>query len=95
LKVRSPQGRSRGSPAGSRPAVEEPGLVERAADPGDRRRHSVRLTPAGEVALGELRRVGAEAEEELLAPLDEGERQRLQRLLVKLLPVSGRSEKNA
>src|SRR5207237_936970 len=54
--------------------LEERGLVERAADLGDRRRHAVRLTPAGEAALGELRRVGAEAEDELLAPLDERER---------------------
>lgn len=73
--------------------LEERGLVERAADPGDRRRHAVRLTPAGEAALGELRRVGAEAENELLAPLDEGERKRLQRLLVKLLPAAGKPEK--
>jgi DNA-binding MarR family transcriptional regulator len=67
--------------------LEEQGLVERAADPGDRRRHAVRLTPAGQAALGELRRVGAEAEASLLAPLDERERARLQRLLLKLLPT--------
>ena len=75
--------------------LEERGLVERAADLGDRRRHAVRLTPAGRdlrpvmQSLGELRRVGAEAEDELLAPLDERERKRLQGLLFKLLPAAG------
>jgi len=65
--------------------LEEQGLVERAADPGDRRRHAVRLTQAGQAALEDLRRVGAEAEASLLAPLDEREQARLQRLLLKLL----------
>jgi DNA-binding MarR family transcriptional regulator len=73
--------------------LQEQGLVERAADPGDRRRHAVRLTPAGLSALGDLRRVGAEAEASLLAPLDEKEQARLQRLLLKLLPAVTETDK--
>jgi MarR family transcriptional regulator, lower aerobic nicotinate degradation pathway regulator len=73
--------------------LEERGLLERTVDPGDRRRHSVRLTPAGRKMLAELARVGAEAEADLLAALDDGERRRLQELLVKLLPSALEADK--
>jgi DNA-binding MarR family transcriptional regulator len=61
-------------------------LVEREAEPGDRRRYAVKLTAAGRSKLAELRRRGETAEDELLAALDARERDQLRRLLVKLVP---------
>lgn len=65
--------------------LEERGLVDREAQPGDRRRHAVCLTPAGRSKLAELRRKGEAAERELLAVLDAQERSQLYRLLLKVL----------
>jgi DNA-binding MarR family transcriptional regulator len=66
--------------------LEQRRLVEREAQPGDRRRYAVRLTATGKNKLAELRRRGETAERELLAPLDAREREQLRRLLVKLVP---------
>jgi DNA-binding MarR family transcriptional regulator len=63
----------------------EGGLVERAPDPGDRRRNVVTITPAG---VGQLRRLDgvlAEVQDELLAPLSADERDELARLLTRVL----------
>lgn len=64
--------------------LEERGLVERRRDPADRRRQLVKLTPEGKKALTRLRALAARLEEELLRPLDEGERKTLHGLLARL-----------
>jgi MarR family transcriptional regulator, lower aerobic nicotinate degradation pathway regulator len=64
--------------------LEDRRLLERLSDPKDRRRHSVRLTPAGRTLLGELQRSGAAVEEELLGELSTAERKALHALLLKL-----------
>ena len=63
-------------------------LVERAADPTDRRRQLLRATAAGSALIDELRDAGQEIESELLAGLDAGERQALHRLLHKLFETA-------
>ncbi|MEV5819619.1 MarR family transcriptional regulator [Micromonospora harpali] len=60
-------------------------LVERAPDPSDRRRNIISLTAAGRQQLRRLEKRLAECQDELLAPLSPGERQRLTELLAKLL----------
>lgn len=57
------------------------GHVQRAPDPGDRRRNIVSLTPTGRRRLARLDRLIAEAEDRVLAPLDPAERTELVRLL--------------
>jgi MarR family transcriptional regulator, lower aerobic nicotinate degradation pathway regulator len=59
-------------------------LLERAADPLDRRRNSVRITPAGLEQLRALDRIVATAQDELLAPLSAAERRQLLELLARL-----------
>ena len=61
------------------------GIVVRDDHPADRRRHAVRLTPAGKAKLARLGEVGAAAELELLKPLNAAERTQLRALLRKLL----------
>jgi MarR family transcriptional regulator, lower aerobic nicotinate degradation pathway regulator len=60
-------------------------LVERRRDPSDRRRHLVSLTPIGKKALGQLRAIARQVEQEFLAPLDPDERQTLHALLLELV----------
>lgn len=64
--------------------LEERGFIERRRDPADRRRHLVKLTPAGTKALEELRAISKGVENEFLAPLSREERKTLQALLLKL-----------
>ncbi len=65
-------------------ALEADGLVVRPRDPTDRRRHLVELTAAGQRRLARAKRAVAAAEQELLAPLTETERQQLHGVLERL-----------
>jgi DNA-binding MarR family transcriptional regulator len=64
--------------------LEQKGFAERQRDPADRRRQLVSLTPAGRVALGELRAISRKVEQELLEPLAADERETLHALLLQL-----------
>ena len=60
------------------------GLVARNADPSDRRRMTLTLTPAGRRLAETAREVGRQVTEETLSPLSENERVRFLSLLRKL-----------
>jgi DNA-binding MarR family transcriptional regulator len=64
--------------------LEERALIERRRDPDDRRRHLVKLTPAGKETLTKLRAVLRRFEKQFLAPLDAAERETFQSLLRRL-----------
>jgi DNA-binding MarR family transcriptional regulator len=63
----------------------ERGLVERAPDPGDRRRNVITITAQGRRHLRRLDKVLDELHEELLAPLLPAERDQFVELLARLL----------
>jgi DNA-binding MarR family transcriptional regulator len=60
-------------------------LVERAPDPGDRRRNVITITPAGRRQLRRLDRRLTRIQEELLTPLSPDERDQLSGLLARIL----------
>ncbi|MEV6978772.1 MarR family winged helix-turn-helix transcriptional regulator [Kitasatospora sp. NPDC093806] len=60
------------------------GYVERARDTVDRRRVSVTVTDAGRALLAELRAEALAVQDEVLAPLDPGERRVLHELLARI-----------
>jgi MarR family transcriptional regulator, lower aerobic nicotinate degradation pathway regulator len=61
------------------------GLIERSADPDDRRRNVITITPAGAEQLRNLDRILAGVQERLLAPLSRAQRAQLIELLTRLL----------
>lgn len=62
----------------------ERGLIERTADPSDRRRVSLSLTPTGRGAVLDAMERATAAEHAVLAPLTPRERQILLRLLARI-----------
>jgi DNA-binding MarR family transcriptional regulator len=72
--------------------LEAKGLVRREADPKDRRRKLLWVTPAGEQTVRQMRRHVIRAQERILEPLQEPERVQFMRLLDKLVAAhEGRS----
>jgi len=67
--------------------LEELGLAERRAHPGDRRKHAVHLTASGRRTLQQARQVAIEMAKEMFAPLSAREVETLRRLLRKLAGV--------
>lgn len=63
----------------------ERGLVDRIADPTDRRRKVVSITPEGRRELRRLDRLLAGVQDDFLAPLPAAERERLVRTLTRLV----------
>ena len=64
--------------------LERRGLIERNADPSNRRRNIVSITQAGSKQLRALDKVLDEVQERALAPLSQSERRQLTKLLHKL-----------
>ncbi|MEX0338018.1 MAG: MarR family winged helix-turn-helix transcriptional regulator [Arenibacterium sp.] len=60
------------------------GLLQSAADPNDKRRSIISMTPAGAALMEQLRKDGLAISEETLAPLDAVERKALLALLKKI-----------
>jgi DNA-binding MarR family transcriptional regulator len=85
----APLGRRLGINLGDLVAVlkrlEAGGSVERNPDRKDRRRNAIEITAAGRVLLSELEAAAVSAQDELLAPLSQSERQQLDTLLQKLV----------
>jgi DNA-binding MarR family transcriptional regulator len=68
--------------------LEARGLAERRPHPSDRRKHAVHLTAQGKRTLKRARQKAMGVAEEMLAPLDEDERETLRLLLRKLAGVN-------
>src|SRR3954464_15294617 len=64
--------------------LEADGLVTRERDPGDRRRHLVKLTRSGEKVLVSAARAQSDTENALFAALDDEQREQLRALLLVL-----------
>ena len=64
--------------------LEKRELIERKRDPADRRRHIVKLTPAGKKTLARLRALQASIDDDFFAPLSAEERAALHKLLHRL-----------
>ena len=69
--------------------LEELGLAERRAHPGDRRKHAVHLTASGEQTLQQARKLANETAKQMFAPLSAEEVKTLRVLLRKLAGVEG------
>lgn len=64
--------------------LEQAGLVERTGDPADQRRKVVSITGDGRRKLKQLKRRIQSAQDQILAPLDAGEREQLIALLARI-----------
>ena len=65
--------------------LDDAGYIARVPDPADRRRNIVSLTAEGERRLAALGELVAEAQKELLAPLDHEEREQLRALMTRVV----------
>lgn len=65
--------------------IEAKGWVRREADPGDKRRKCLWITPEGEAFVLQMKRSVVKAQQRIVAPLDAQERTQLAALLHKLL----------
>jgi MarR family transcriptional regulator, lower aerobic nicotinate degradation pathway regulator len=65
--------------------LEGAGHLRREPDPVDRRRNVVTITPGGTARLAQLRRLAAAARDDLLEPLNAGERAQLTALLERVV----------
>ena len=65
-------------------ALEKGGLVERHANPVDRRSHALQLTPAGREKLEATGRVARQHQDDLCAALNDAERTQLRELLERI-----------
>ncbi len=72
--------------------LEAGGLVERHRHPSDRRAHALHVTPAGRRTLAAGRELAKSAQADLLAPLDESEREQLHALLLRVASGIDRRE---
>jgi DNA-binding MarR family transcriptional regulator len=68
--------------------LEARGLVERRRHPSDRRAHALHVTELGRTTLAQGRKLAAQAQEDLLAPLNDDERKQLHDLLLRLALAS-------
>jgi DNA-binding MarR family transcriptional regulator len=64
-------------------------LIERQPNSQDRRRYDVSLTPTGRTIMKHLHRAGTKLEEDMLKPLNDGERRSFHRLLLKVFAELG------
>jgi DNA-binding MarR family transcriptional regulator len=64
--------------------LESQGLVERRRNPADRRAYALHITPLGRETLSRGRQLARSAQDDLLAPLTDEEREQLHRLLHRL-----------
>ena len=64
--------------------LEARGLVERRRHPSDRRAHALHVTAKGKQTLAKGRELARQAQDDLLAPLNDDEREQLHGLLLRL-----------
>jgi DNA-binding MarR family transcriptional regulator len=77
-------GRGRAATGSTVDQLENRGLVERQADPADRRAWLVRLTPAGKDLVDPVHEIDRVLRAELRLDISRGERQQLAKLLLRL-----------
>lgn len=65
--------------------LEAKGLVRRQADPGDKRRKLLWVTPEGEKLALQMKRAVGRVQQRIVAPLNDAEREQLRFLLAKLV----------
>ncbi|MDO8456716.1 MAG: MarR family transcriptional regulator [Burkholderiaceae bacterium] len=65
--------------------LENKGLLRRDADPQDKRRKLLSLTPAGEQMVAHMKTAVEQVQSRITAPLSDAEAQELSRLLAKLI----------
>jgi DNA-binding MarR family transcriptional regulator len=68
--------------------LQQRGLIQRTDDPADRRRRAIRLTPAGQTMLNDLRQAADAIEHDMLKDLDDHQQAILHRLLLTLFEAT-------